>query len=63
MSAPSSIKCLARRAAAAFAGTEDITPFGSLVWVTAIVVLVISRHAPNIRRILGREESTITKEE
>ena len=43
-------------------GTVDITPFGSLVWVTAIVVLVLFRHAPNIRRILGREESTITKD-
>lgn len=43
-------------------GTVDITPFGSLVWVTAIVVLVLLRHAPNIRRILGREESTISKD-
>ena len=44
-------------------GTSDITPLGSLVWVTAIVVLVLVRHAPNIRRILGREESTISKDE
>ena len=35
----------------------------SFVWVAAIVVLVVARHAPNIRRLIGREESTITKDE
>jgi glycerol-3-phosphate acyltransferase PlsY len=33
------------------------------LWVGAMVVLVVARHAPNIGRILGRSESTIDRDE
>lgn len=34
---------------------------GALPWVIAMAVLVVVRHAPNIRRLLSRQESTITE--
>lgn len=34
---------------------------GAMPWIVAMVVLVVIRHAPNIRRLLTRGESTITR--
>lgn len=33
----------------------------AMPWVIAMVVLVVVRHAPNIRRLITRQESTITR--
>lgn len=38
-------------------------PRGAFPWVVGMVLVVVARHAPNIRRLVGREESTITKDD